>query len=176
MDSVGLWKGIDLEQSEKDMLEAVNERYPKTFQRVKIRSQPHWGSFLGALHVFIKRFLESSVDTLAKDGITSLEEGLDDFENLGFGLSWARERLEMVKNMKFGNDPLRLKLMVDEECVNVTRKEMNEASARLEKARLDYHKAVDNRTKTVNEVAQKFGAKYDDVLNGNLGFGMLPRH
>ncbi|XP_076956580.1 lysine-specific demethylase JMJ26-like [Bidens hawaiensis] len=163
-DSVGLLKGVNLWLHEKFLLAAVNERYPDTFKRVKIRSNRHWKTILEDLYAFIKRFLDSSIDALAEDGITSLEEDMDDFENLGFDLLWARKRLEMVKNLKFGNDPLRLKLMADETSLKM-------ASVRLQMAHLDYNRAKDARAKTAGEVAQKFGAKYDDVLSGNLGFG-----
>ncbi|KAI3743639.1 hypothetical protein L1987_61350 [Smallanthus sonchifolius] len=66
----------------------------------------------------------------------------------------------MVKNFKFGNDPLRLELVVLEESLKLLHEEM-------EKAQLA-------RNRKADEVAQKFRAEYDGVLNGNLGFGMLP--
>ncbi|KAI3677352.1 hypothetical protein L1987_86978 [Smallanthus sonchifolius] len=171
---VGLWHGNDVGRAAKEILQAVEHRYPDTFQGVEIRPKPHWVSLLKEFHLFIKGFLETSVDALAKDQITSLEADLNDFEKFGFDLSWAHKRLDMVKNLKFGNDPLRLERVVLEESLKALHKELVEANARLEKARLDYDRATDARNKKVDEVAQKFGAEYDDVLNGNLGFGMLP--
>ncbi|KAJ0519653.1 lysine-specific demethylase JMJ25 isoform X2 [Helianthus annuus] len=173
-ESVGLWQGNVIGQPGKKILQAVMHHYPETFQGVKIRSKPHWLSILKELHVFIKSFLETSVDALSEDHITSLEEDLSDFESFGFDLSWARKRVNIVKDLKFGNDPLRLELVVLEQSVAFLHKELVEANARLEKARLDYDRATYARNKKVDEMAHKFGAEYEDVLNGNLGFGMLP--
>ncbi|KAK9068352.1 hypothetical protein SSX86_012463 [Deinandra increscens subsp. villosa] len=166
---VGLWHGNAVGLAAKEMLQAVEHRYPDTFQGVQIRSKPYWLSILKELHVFVKGFVETPVDALAEDEITRLEDDLNDFERFGFDLSWARKRLDMVKNLKFGNDPLRLELLGVEESLKLSHKELVEANARLEKAQLDYDRATDARNKKVHEMEQKFGAEYDDVLNGNLG-------
>ncbi|KAK9068351.1 hypothetical protein SSX86_012462 [Deinandra increscens subsp. villosa] len=136
----------------EEILEAVEHCYPDTFQGVQIRSKPYCPSILEGFHVFIRDFLETSVDALTDDQITRLEAELNGFERFGFDLWWARERLDTVKNLK------------------LLHKELVEATARMEKARLDYDRARDSR----NEKAQRFGAEYDEVLNGNLGLGMLP--
>ncbi|XP_076895110.1 lysine-specific demethylase JMJ26-like [Bidens hawaiensis] len=168
---IGVWKGNGLQQKR---LQAVNHRYPDTFKGLQIRSKPYWLSLLKELHAFIRGFLATSVDALAEDQITSLEVDLNDFEGFGFNLSWARKRLDMVKNLKFGNDPLRPELMALEESFKLGYKELVEANERLETAWLNYNTAKDARNKKVNEAVQKFGAEYDDVLSHNLGFGMLP--
>ncbi|KAJ0512223.1 putative transcription factor C2H2 family [Helianthus annuus] len=170
------FQGHAVGQPGKEILQAVMDRYPETFQGVKIGSKPYWLSILEELHVFIKGFLEASVDALTEDEITSLKADLNEFESLGFDLSWARKRLDMVKKLKFGNDPLRQELRVLEESLTLLHKELVDANARLEKARLDYDRATYARNKKVDEVARKFGAEYEDVLNGKLGFGMLPGH
>ncbi|KAJ0877596.1 putative transcription factor C2H2 family [Helianthus annuus] len=170
------FQGHVVGQPGKEILQAVMDRYPETFQGVKIGSKPYWLSILEELHVFIKGFVEASVDALTEDEITSLKADLNEFESLGFDLSWVRKRLDMVKKLKFGNDPLRRELLVLEESLTLLHKELVDANARLEKARLDYDRATYARNKKVDEVAQKFGAEYEDVLNGKLGFGMLPGH
>lgn len=173
-EAVGLWHGNVVGEAAKEMLQAIEDCYPDTFRGLQIRSKPHWVSILKELHVFIKGFLETSVDTLAEDQMTGLEADLNDFERLGFDLSWARKRLGMVKKLKFGNEPLRLELVGLEESLTLLHKEVMDATARLEKARLAYDKTRDARNKKAHEMALRFGAEYDDVLNGILGFGMLP--
>ncbi|KAK9067700.1 hypothetical protein SSX86_011811 [Deinandra increscens subsp. villosa] len=156
---VGLWKGNDVGEVAKEMLQAVENRYPETFQGVQIRPKPYWLSILKELHVFLKSFLETSGGALGEDQVTSLEGDLNEFERFGFNLSWARKKLDMVKNLKFGNHPLKMELL--------------KAEARLEKARLDYESATNARNKMAHEMAQKLRGEYEDVLNGTLGHGML---
>ncbi|KAK9073448.1 hypothetical protein SSX86_007772 [Deinandra increscens subsp. villosa] len=158
MNDVGLWKGNDVGRVAKELLQAVENRFPHTFAP-QIRSTPYWLSILKGLHLFIKGFVETVVDALTQDQVTVFEAELNDFEMFGFDLSWARKRLDMVKVLKFGNHPLRLEWL--------------EANARLEKARLEYESATNARKNKALEMAEKFGAEYD-VLNGTLGFGMLP--
>ncbi|KAK1426058.1 hypothetical protein QVD17_14726 [Tagetes erecta] len=173
-EAAGSWHGNVVGEAAKQMLEAIEYYYPNTFQRLHIRSKPHWLSILKELHVFFEGFLETSVDALTEDQMTNLEVDLNDFERLGFDLSWARKRLDMVKNLKFGNDPLRLELVGLEESLTLLHKEVMDATVRLEKAQLEYAKARDARNMKAHEMALRFGAEYEDVLNGNLGFAMLP--
>lgn len=170
----GLWRGNAVGAEAVELLQAVETHYPNTFHRVHIRATLYWLSFLKGLHVFIKGFLETSVDALSEEQISSYREGLNDFEKLGFDLSWIRKRLDMVEKLKFGNDPLRQELVVLEESLESLKERLVEAHERLQKARLDYDNALDARNKKVQEVVHKFGDEYDQVLKGHLGFGMLP--
>jgi hypothetical protein len=67
-ESVGLWQGNAVGQAAKEMLHAVEHRYPDTFtlQGIQIRSTPYWLSILKSLHLFIKGFVETPVDALAE--------------------------------------------------------------------------------------------------------------
>ncbi|KAI7739906.1 hypothetical protein M8C21_029308 [Ambrosia artemisiifolia] len=172
--SEGLWRGNAVGQPAKEILHAVEDDYPDTFQGLQILPSPYWLSTLKGLHDFIKGFLETSVHGLEEDKLTSLETDLNSFESIGFNLSWVRNRLDLAKKLKFGNDVLRLELVVLEESLKCVHEALVEASARFEKARLDYDRVTYARNKKLYEVAQKFGAEYDGVLNCNLGFGMLP--
>ncbi|XP_076900082.1 lysine-specific demethylase JMJ26-like [Bidens hawaiensis] len=167
--SAGMWRGNAVGQAAKEMLMTVEHSYPDTFQGLQILPKPYWLSTLKELHDFIKRFIESSVHALTEDQLASLETDLNFFEDFGFNLSWVRDRLNMVKNLKFGNDPLRREFVILDESLNVLRMELIEANARFEKA-------TKARDKKALEVAHKFGAEYDVVLNGNLGFGLLPEY
>ncbi|GKB67781.1 hypothetical protein Tco_0929193, partial [Tanacetum coccineum] len=170
----GLWRGNAVGTEAIELLQAVETHYPNTFHGVHIRATPYWLSFLKGLHVFIKGFLETSVDALLEEQISSYQEGLSDFERLGFDLSWIRKRLDMVEKLKFGNEPLRQELVVLDESLELLKERLVEAHERLQKARLDYDNALDARNKKVQEVVHKFGDEYDHVLKGHLGFGMLP--
>lgn len=169
-----LWRGHAVGPEAKKLLQAIEHRYPDTFQGVQIRSKTFWLSILKEFHVVMKGFLETSVDELAKEKITSLREDFNEFERLGFDLSWTHNRLDMVKNLKFGNDPLRQELVDLEESLELVRKELVEVQEKMKKVSLDYDSVTHARNKKVKELAQKFGAEYDCVLKGNLGFGMLP--
>ncbi|XP_076911787.1 lysine-specific demethylase JMJ26-like [Bidens hawaiensis] len=164
--STGMWRGNAVGQAAKEILMAVEHSYPDTFQGLQILPKPYWLSNLKELHDFIKRFIELSVHALTEDQLASLETDLKFFEDFGFNLSWVRDRLNMVKKLKFGNDPLRQELLILEESLNLLRMELIEANARFEKV-------TKARDKKALEVAHKFGAEYDAVLNGNLGFGLL---
>ncbi|KAJ0693155.1 putative transcription factor C2H2 family [Helianthus annuus] len=166
-DPEGLWRGIAVGQLEKEVLQAIEDRYPQTFQGLQVHPKPHWLSTLKAFHDFIKSFIQKSVRELEEDELTSLETDIDFFEMIKFDLSWARNRLHMVRNLKFGNDPLRLELVEAS-----TRTER--ALVEFERARLEYDRAIDARNTKLHEMAQKYGSEYDDVLNGELGFGMVP--
>ncbi|XP_035834208.1 uncharacterized protein LOC110881168 [Helianthus annuus] len=48
---------------------------------------------------------------------------------------------------------------------------LGQISANISLMKLDYDRAAYARNKKVDKVAQKFGAEYEDVLNGSLGFG-----
>nr|XP_043610488.1 lysine-specific demethylase JMJ25-like [Erigeron canadensis] len=173
-ETTGSWRGNDVGLEVKELLQAVEHHYPNTFQGVQIRPKPYWQSILKGLHVAIKGFLEASVDALAEVQICSLHDDLNDFEALGFDLSWARNRLDMVKKLKFGNDSLRLELVASKESLETLKGRLDKAQEALKKAWVDYDSAKDTRKKTLQEVAVKLGAEYDDVFKGNLGFGMLP--
>ncbi|MFS7889423.1 hypothetical protein Hanom_Chr00s000004g01606871 [Helianthus anomalus] len=158
-DPEGLWRGNPVGRLEQEMLQAVQDRYPQTFQRLDSIPKQFQPSTLKQLHVFIKCFMQKFVHQLDDDELISLEMDIDFFERIGFDLSWARNRLHMVRDLKFGNDPLRLELV--------------EATSRIERAQVEYDKATDARNKTLHEMAYKYGNDYNDVLNGELGFGML---
>ncbi|KAI3677354.1 hypothetical protein L1987_86980 [Smallanthus sonchifolius] len=166
-ESVGMWQGNNVEQDTNNAFPAPSVEHPEEpVGRTMGRS-----SFKTLLAVHSERtacihktFSGSTCGCI--DGEAD-EAEMNDFERFGFDLSWASKRLDMVKNLKFGKDPLRLELVVLEESLKLLHEEVVEANARLEKAQLA-------RNKKAEEVAHKFRAEYDDVLNGNLGFGMLP--
>lgn len=172
-ETVGLWRGNDVGAEAKVLFQAVECQYPKTFHGVQIRPKQYWLSILKGLNVVLKGFLETSVDALTDEQISSLQEDLSDFERSGFDLSWAHKRLDMVKNLKFGSDPLRRELVVLEVSLKSVKEELVEAEERLKKVRLNHDSVTDARNKKAREVADKFGDEYDRVLKGNLGFGML---
>ncbi|KAI7739912.1 hypothetical protein M8C21_029314 [Ambrosia artemisiifolia] len=164
-----VWRENAVGQLEKEMFQAIEDRYPQTFQRVQIIEKPYWLSTLKNLYDLIKSFMQKSVHDLEEDELTDLEVDINFFETMMFDLSWARNRLHMVRDLKFGNDPLRLELV--EATTRVER-----AWVEFEKAQLEYRMATDARNKKLHEIAYKYGFEYDDVLNGTLGFGMLPEY
>lgn len=180
-ESIGMWQGYDVGPEVKELLEAVEQRYPNTFRGVQIRSRAIWMPILKQFHLVIKGFIETYVDPLTKDRIATLHEDLDEFERLGFDLSWAHGRLNMIEKLKFGNEPLQKELNDLEESLEPLKerlaqrvKEFVEAHERLKKARLEHDSAINARNNKAREVAQRFGIEYDHVLKGQLGIGMFP--
>lgn len=120
------------------------------------------------------------MNTVTNDQITSLHEDLNELEIAGFNLSWAHQRLIMVEKSKFANDPLIQELTVLQDSLEPLsqklaerHKEFVEALEMLKKAQFEYDNANDARNKKVCEMAEKFGAEYDHILKGQLGYGML---
>ncbi|KAL7617749.1 hypothetical protein Lser_V15G01656 [Lactuca serriola] len=179
--AVDLWRGIAVGREVKELLEAVEHCYPHTFQRVQIRVTRFWLGNLNELHVAIKRFMESSVDVLMEEEITGFHQDFKDLESLGFDLTWAHKRLNMVARLKFGNEPLHKEFMALEqslgplkERVDGTRKQLLEFHNMYRKASSEYEDATKARNKKAEEVAQEFGPDFDRILKDRLGFGMLP--
>ncbi|KAL4560200.1 hypothetical protein LXL04_032349 [Taraxacum kok-saghyz] len=177
----GVWRGNVVGKEAKKLLEAVEHQYPNTFQGLQIRGKPIWVKMLKELHLVIKRFMETSVDVITKEDITSFEEDLNDFKGFGFDLSWAHKRLDMVNRLKFGNEPLHKEFVCLEESLEPLRlrvglqwKQLMEAHDMWKRAQLEYDNATNARDKKVEEMVNKFGAEFDRVLKGNLGSGMLP--
>lgn len=173
-ETVGVWKGHNVGPEAKKLLQAIEHHYPNTYQSVQIRSNAFWLSILKEFYSVIKAFLETSVDELVKERITSLQEDFNEIEKLGFDLSWAHKRLDMVKNLKFENDPSKQELVVLDESLESVRKELVEVEEKMKKVLLDFDNVTNARNKKVKELSQKFGDEYDRILKGNLGFGILP--
>ncbi|KAI3737906.1 hypothetical protein L2E82_27921 [Cichorium intybus] len=179
--TVQLWRGNDVGREVKALLEAIDHRYPNTFQGVNIRANTLWSTILKELHLVIKGFMETTVDAVVEEQITTLRENLEEYERLGFDLSWAHKRVDVVDMLMFGNEPLQKELIAIEEMLkplneNVGRrwKELMEAHDMWKKAQCDYDNAKDARDKKAEEMTQKFGAEYDSIMKGRLGFGILP--
>ncbi|KAL7617754.1 hypothetical protein Lser_V15G01658 [Lactuca serriola] len=177
----GMWRGNVVGPEAKELLQAVEKQYPNTFQGVQIRAKPIWLNILKELHLGIKSFMETSVDELVEEKITGFQEDFEEFEKFGFDLSWARKRLDMVDRLKFGKEPLQNELNALEESLEPLKervkrhlKQIMEAHDMWKKAQLEYDNVKDARDKKAQEVELKFGAEYDRVLKGHLGFGMLP--
>ncbi|KAL7617753.1 hypothetical protein Lser_V15G01651 [Lactuca serriola] len=176
-----LWRGNVVGKEVKELLEAVEHHYPNTFQRVQIRVKPFWSAILEGFHATIKRFMGTSVDALTVDQIASLQEDLKELEEFKFDLSWALKRLDMVNRLKFGNEPLHKELMALEDSleplkatVDMRWKQLMEAHDMYKRAVSEYENGIDARNKKTQEMEQMFGADFDRVLKGHLGFGLLP--
>lgn len=171
VEAVGLWQGHEVGQEAKELLQAVEYRYPTTFRGLRISMKELLVPALKHFHVFIKGFIETSVDALKADQITTLRRHLNEFETFGLDLSWAHQRLNMVEILKYGNDPLLNELTTLEERLPTLRETLIEgtigfvqAHKMLEKARLEYDNATNARNKA-KEVAQKFRDAYDRCSN-----------
>nr|XP_043621980.1 lysine-specific demethylase JMJ25-like [Erigeron canadensis] len=180
-ESIGLWQGNAVETEAKELLQAIKNRYPNTFHRVRIRSKEIWMPILKQFYLVIKGFMETYVDTLMEDQITHIREDLNELECFGFNLAWAHERLNIVEKLKFVKDPLQQELMDLEESLELVKKclveqlkEFVEAHEKLKKVRLDYDNITEARNKKAREVAQKFGGEYDHLCKGQLGSTLLP--
>lgn len=77
--TVGMWRKNDVGPEAKELLEAIERQYPDTFQGLQIRGKSVWLNMLKELHMVIKRFLETSVDAMLQEDITSLQEDLNMF-------------------------------------------------------------------------------------------------
>lgn len=179
--TVGVWQDYDVGQEAKEFLNAVKLSYPNTFEGAHMRSNEIWLSILKQFHVVVKGFIEKSIDELTEENITTLHEDLKYFEKLGFDLSWAHQRLDMVEMIKFGDDPLRKELMALQESLEPLSESLVqplkmfiEAYDIYKQVQLAYATTQDALNNKMHEVAQKFGVKYDRILKGPLGFDMLP--
>lgn len=176
-----LWQGLAVRREVKELLQSIEQRYPNTFQGVIFRSPCLWLPILNQFYVVMKHFTDSSVDSLTEDGITTLHEDLKEYENISFDLSWAHKRLDVVRHLKFGNEPLQNERLVLEsslkpleESVEERRKVYLEAHEKLKETQLEYNGVTDALKKNRLEMEERFGADYEHVLNGQLGFGLLP--
>ncbi|KAL7617067.1 hypothetical protein Lser_V15G01709 [Lactuca serriola] len=175
--TVEIWRGNVVGREAKELFEAVEHRYPNTFQRVQIRVTPFWLGNLKELHATIKRFMGLTVDTLAQEQITGLWQDFKDLEALGFDLSWAHKRLNMVARLKFGNEPLQKELMVLEHSLGPLKERVDEIMKQLLKAHDMYMKALSEyedatkaRNKKVEEMTRVFGPDFHRVLQDRLGY------
>ncbi|KAL4560201.1 hypothetical protein LXL04_032350 [Taraxacum kok-saghyz] len=176
----GMWRGNVVGPEVKKLLETVEHQYPTTFEKVQIRAKDMWISILKEFHAVVKGFLEASVEVLDLGRLGSLREDLKELERFGFDMSWAHKRMDMVERLKFGKEPLGKELVALEESLKPLKerlggrwKEYVEAREMLKAAQLEYDNASEALKKKAREVAHKFGDGYDQVLKGNLGFGML---
>ncbi|CAH1447745.1 unnamed protein product [Lactuca virosa] len=179
--TVGMWRENNVGPEAKELLEAIERQYPDTFQGLQIRGKSVWLNMLKEFHMVIKRFMETSVDAMLEEDITSLQEDLNMFQGFGFDLSWAFKRLNMVNRLKFGNEPLQKELIALEGSleplqvrIRLRWKQLMEAHEMWNKAQFEYDNAAKARDKKVEEMVEEFGAEYDRVLKAHLGFGMLP--
>ncbi|KAI3512358.1 hypothetical protein L1887_19673 [Cichorium endivia] len=179
--TVELWQGNAVGMEAKELFEAVEQCYPNTFQQVQIRVKPFWLSNLKELHAVIKAFMEAPVDALVEDQINGFRQDFKDFERLGFDLSWAHKRLDMVARLKFGNEPLQKELIALEDSLGPLKEEADKRMEELDKAynmwtkaKLEYDTVMEARNKKAEEMVQEFGPDFDRVLKDRLGFGMLP--
>lgn len=118
------------------------------------------------------------MDELTKDQLTKLQEDFNEFENLGFNLSWAQKKLDMVQKIRFGNRPLLKEIMTLEESLKSSKqkfvemkKQFEEAREKLEKTISEYDSFADARNKA-RELAE--ARRFGDGHDGQLGFNMLP--
>ncbi|PWA82973.1 jmjC domain-containing protein [Artemisia annua] len=165
--------------AKKELLQVVEQCYPDTIQRVQIRSKPMWQLILKELHLLIKCFVETSMDELTKYQLTKLQEDFNEFENLGFNLSWAQKKLDLVQKIRFGNEPLLQEIMALEESLKSSKqkfvemkKQFEEAREKLEKTISNYDSVADARNNKARELAE--ARKFGDGHDGQLGFNMLP--
>ncbi|CAH1447746.1 unnamed protein product [Lactuca virosa] len=175
--TVGMWRENNVGPEAKELLEAIERQYPDTFQGLQIRGKSVWLNMLKEFHMVIKRFMETSVDAMLEEDITSLQEDLNMFQGFGFDLSWAFKRLNMVNRLKFGNEPLQKELIALEGSleplqvrIRLRWKQLMEAHEMWNKAQFEYDNAAKARDKKVEEMVEEFGAEYDRVLKAHLGF------
>nr|XP_043630324.1 lysine-specific demethylase JMJ25-like [Erigeron canadensis] len=180
----GMYRGNDVGVEAKKLLQAMELHYPKMYKWDQISKTPFWPDILKYLCTVIKGIFETSVEELVdEEQIITLEELLSGLKPIGFDVLWIEKRLHMVKELKFGNDPLSPELMVLQESVESLKEKMDErqkqsmkahellikAQIEYEKARIEYEKGKKARNK-VSEMKQKYR---DLVLTGPLYSGML---
>ncbi|GKB67782.1 hypothetical protein Tco_0929194 [Tanacetum coccineum] len=171
-----LWRGYKVGVEVKGLLQSVEHYYPDTFSNVKFTSERICLPFLELFHEVITCFIETSVDTLTEDDITSLTKALNDFDIVNFDLSWAHKRLAMVKTLKFGKDPLQQELRVSVESLQLVndrlverQNEYDAAFKKLKETQLEYNEMA-------QQMKERFGDDYNVVLSNRLGFGMLSEY
>ncbi|XP_071725458.1 uncharacterized protein [Rutidosis leptorrhynchoides] len=182
VDDVGVWEGYVVGKETKEVLQAVKRRYPTTFDGIKIRMKEILVPALVQFTVFIKGLessIKTSVDAIKVDHINSLRKDLNEFVDvLGFDLSWARHRLDMVEELKHGNNALLNELAVLDECLSTRKKTLVErtveivqafkkletAQLEMEKARLEMDEATKARNNKAKQVARMLAEAYDPIL------------
>nr|XP_043629672.1 MATH domain and coiled-coil domain-containing protein At3g44800-like isoform X2 [Erigeron canadensis] len=174
-----MYRGHAVGVAEKRLLEAFELHYPNAYKCGGIGSGAFWLGILKELSTLIKDFLEISVEEVVEqEQMTRLEEQLSGLKNVGFDLSWIEKRVNMVKEVRFGDYPLSQDLLVLQASIEPLKEEMNErriqsieAQQLLEKAQIKYDAAKRSRIK-LHEMTQKYGDEL--VVAGRLGSGMLP--
>ena len=138
---------------------------------------------LKLFHEVITRFIETYVDTRTEDDITSLTKELHDFDTVNFDLSWAHKRLDMVKTLKFGKDPLQQEKAVLVESLQLVNERLVErqneydaAYKKLIETQLEYNEMAHAEKYKEQQMKERFGDDYDVVLCSRLGFGVLPEY
>nr|XP_043628897.1 lysine-specific demethylase JMJ25-like [Erigeron canadensis] len=174
----GMYRGNAVGVAEKKLLQDFELHYPNAFKWDQIGSGAFWPEILKELYSFIKGILETSIEELVEEQITKLEKQLGGLKVVGFNLSWIEKRLDMVKELKFGDYPLSQDLMALQESLESLKEAMNEkqiqsieAQQLFEKAQIKYNAAKRSRNK-LREITQKYGDEL--ILTGPLGSGVLP--
>ncbi|XP_071706388.1 uncharacterized protein [Rutidosis leptorrhynchoides] len=167
VEDVRVWNGYEVGHAEKDVLQAVERRYPTTFVGILISMKELLVPAFKHFCVFIKgleSFIKTSEDAFKEEEITTLRKHLNDFETFGFDLSWARHRLDMVEELKSGNNSLLNELAASEECLSTVKKTYVQALKKLQAARLELDEATEARNNKAKDMARKLAEAYDPIL------------
>nr|XP_043612209.1 uncharacterized protein LOC122583902 [Erigeron canadensis] len=179
----GLWRGFNVGVGEKELLDSIELHHPTTFQEVKFRSEQIWLPILKHFYKKIKDFLETTVNSVTEGELTTHKENFEELERIGFNISWASERLDMVKKLKFGNEPLISELTELEESLQAAKEHVAEqqkayleAHEKLKEVQFEYNGISQAMEDKMQEMAGLYGDDYDRVLKSHLGLGMLPEY
>lgn len=145
---MALWEGHMVLESYVDLLSHMKREHPETFQHDTIRSasmQTHALNLLGETYV---SFAKKPVDTMGVEDISRFKDLFSDLEHcFEFDVSWLRERLDRIEEVRFKNTRVGGELVALGLCIEAREKELAQLKVlyheKTEEVRAAYKCAAD---------------------------------